>query len=341
MNIVSVIDEERWSQFVSDHPKGTIFHTPQMASVFAATRRHTPLVLASVNQHEEIVALLTSVRVQSLPDPLGSVASRSLIYAEPICRETAEGTRALAALIAEHDRRVRSRVLFTEVRACGPQGAERVGFSNSGYEYEGYLNYLIDLRVTEEHLWHNLTNTCRANVRRSERHGVVVREIEKVNEVADAYFLLHRTYQNARVPLAHPSLFLNAFNILYPLSMCKIFMAYHKGQPVGASVLLLYKKVVYEWYWGVERLRSIYPAECITWHRILWGKQNGFDTYDFGGAGWPDKPYGVRDFKAKFGGTLVNYGRYRRVYSRWKFALAERTYEAARRTLYSRIWKPA
>ena len=31
--------------------------------------------------------------------------------------------------------------------------------------------------------------------------------------------------------------------------------------------------------------------------------------YDFGGAGKPDEEYGVRDFKAKFGGELVCYGR--------------------------------
>ena len=48
------------------------------------------------------------------------------------------------------------------------------------------------------------------------------------------------------------------------------------------------------------------------------------------GAGWPDVPYGVRDFKASFGGELVCYGRYRHVYSPWKMALAERVYEFGR-----------
>ena len=28
------------------------------------------------------------------------------------------------------------------------------------------------------------------------------------------------------------------------------------------------------------------------------------------GAGVPDKPYGVRDFKMEFGGEVVEYGRY-------------------------------
>jgi lipid II:glycine glycyltransferase (peptidoglycan interpeptide bridge formation enzyme) len=121
----------------------------------------------------------------------------------------------------------------------------------------------------------------------------------------------------------------------------KIFVARFEGSPVGACIVLLYKGVVYEWFWGVERTKSIYPAECITWHRIEWGLQNGYDLYDFGGAGWPNKPYGVREFKAKFGGDLVNYGRYRKVYSAWKFTLAEKGYDFVRNAVNPRNWRPS
>jgi serine/alanine adding enzyme len=341
MQIVDSLDEPRWARFVCEHPKGSAFHTPELAKVFRATKNYSPLLLAGVDEHDEILALLTSARVQSLPDPLGKFASRSIFYTEPICRDNVDGRRALAAIIAEHDRRMKSRVLFTEVRPLAAPGPEANAFAASGYDYEPYLNFLVDLRQPEEKLWRKLTNTCRANVRRAERHEVKVEEVVTEEGVEAAFGLLRATYQRAQVPLADKSLFLQAFRILRPQSMLKIFVAYHEKVPVGASVLLLYKKTVYEWYWGTERVRSLYPAECITWHRILWGKQNGFDIYDFGGAGWPDKPYGVRDFKAKFGGELVNYGRYRRIYSRWKFAVAEKTYDAVRKSLYSRLWKTA
>lgn len=341
MHVVDSLDEMQWARFVSEHPRGSIFHTPQMAAVFAATKYYSPLLLAALDRQGRILGLLTAVRVQSLPDPLGAFASRSIFYAEPICRDSAEGTQALAALIAEHDHRMQPRVLFTEVRPQAAQGAEAGAFRDAGYQHEGYLNYLIDLRVPEEKLWRNLSNTCRANVRRAERKGVTIQEVHSEGGIETAYGLLHKTYQHANVPLADKSLFLNSFRILRPRSMLRIFIAYHQKIAVGVSVMLLYNKTAYEWYWGVERLRSVYPAECITWHRILWGKQNGFDIYDFGGAGWPDKPYGVRDFKAKFGGDLVNYGRYRRVYSKWKFVLAEATYELVRKSVYARMWKTA
>jgi serine/alanine adding enzyme len=45
------------------------------------------------------------------------------------------------------------------------------------------------------------------------------------------------------------------------------------------------------------------------WQAITDGKASGCTTLDFGGAGRPDEPYGVRDFKAKYGGQLVDFGR--------------------------------
>jgi lipid II:glycine glycyltransferase (peptidoglycan interpeptide bridge formation enzyme) len=43
---------------------------------------------------------------------------------------------------------------------------------------------------------------------------------------------------------------------------------------------------------------------------IRYAADNGFDRYDMMGAGSPKEDYGVRDFKAQFGGTLVEHGRF-------------------------------
>jgi len=99
---------------------------------------------------------------------------------------------------------------------------------------------------------------------------------------------------------------------------------------MGVGVLLTFKDQVYAWYNGVERVGSFSPFDYLTWHQFVWGHEHGYRRYDFGGAGWPDVPYGVRDYKAKFGGELVRYGRYRKVYSPWKMALAEKAYEIGR-----------
>ncbi len=337
--IVDSLDRDQWKFFVDTHPKGSVFHTPQMYEVFRTARRHRVWLRAALNSQREIIALVTAVVVQTLPDPLGRLSSRSIFYAEPLCCDSPEGAEALAALVAEHDRELGARVLFTEVRPLFPAGKERKALEQSGYVYQDYLNYLIDLRQSREELWASLTGAARSNIRRGQKQGVRVEEMTTPEGVTILYRSLVENYARAQVPLADKDLFNRSVQLLQADNMVKVFIGYFDGQPIGGSIVLLYKDREYEWYWGALRLKGVYPSECITWHRIEWGQQHGYAVYDFGGAGWPDKPYGVRDFKAKFGPKLVNYGRYRKVYSTLKFALAEKSYESFRKMVNPRKWK--
>jgi hypothetical protein len=56
-------------------------------------------------------------------------------------------------------------------------------------------------------------------------------------------------------------------------------------------------------------------------------------VFDFGGGGRADEEYGVRDFKAKFGGELVNYGRNVCVHGPVRLALSRAGYRLTRRFL--------
>lgn len=53
-----------------------------------------------------------------------------------------------------------------------------------------------------------------------------------------------------------------------------------------------------------------YPSVMATYAGIQLAKQSGCKRYDMMGAGEPGVPYGVRDFKAEFGGKLVEHGRF-------------------------------
>jgi len=41
------------------------------------------------------------------------------------------------------------------------------------------------------------------------------------------------------------------------------------------------------------------------------------------GVGVPGKDYGVREFKSKFGGEMVNFGRFGRVNNKFLYAITE------------------
>ncbi len=336
--IVDSLDRERWEQFVCDHPKGSIFHTPEMYEVFQGTNHYSPIMLAALGNQGEVLALLLAVRIETLPDSFGGMASRSILYAEPLCREDAAGSNALAALLAEHDARVKNRAVFAEVRALCPSGIERPVLERNRYVYQEYLNYLIDLRQAKNHLWNALTSDCRRRIKSNAKKGLEIRDITAESGVDLLYRFLQLAYARARVPLADKSLFVQALRVLEPRNWIRMSAAYHDGEPVGASVALTYRDRVFAWYGGADRLSALYPMEALNWHEIGWGHDHDMALYDFGGAGWANKPYGVRDFKAKFGGDLVQYGRYRKVYSPLKLAVAERAYGLVRHVINPTHW---
>lgn len=335
--IVDALDRDSWAEYVHAHPKGSIFHTPEMFEVFRGAKRHKPLLLAALDATGEIVALLVSVQVQTLPDPLGAFSSRTIFYAEPLCRQNDTGAAALRALITAHDAQMRHRSLFAEIRPLYAAGLERAALEGSGYSYADYLNYIGDLTCPLDELWQNMSRQCKGNIRHGKREGVTVTAVTDPGELETVYQLLQASYEHARVPMADKSLFESAFRILLPRGMLRINLAYHAGTPIGADLILLYRNYVFDWYRGLERVKSFYPGECLVWHQIEWAKQQGFAIYDFAGAGYPNVPYGVREFKAKFGGKQVSYGRYRRVYAPRQLALAERVYEWQRTKLETRL----
>jgi len=72
------------------------------------------------------------------------------------------------------------------------------------------------------------------------------------------------------------------------------------------------KKILYEWFvCGLDgEYKKIFPSTLATWAAIQFATENGFEYFDMMGAGKPDEDYGVREFKARFGGKLVEYGRF-------------------------------
>ena len=330
MRIVDLLDREIWSSFVQQHPNGSIFHTPEMFDVFQSTRGYVPLLLAALDSIGDVLALLVSVKVQTLPWIFGRVSSRALLYAQPICRNGEQGYAALEAIMKEHDRRMRRSVLFTEVRPLSGDGSERVALTERGYDREEYLNYLSDVRLSPEELVQRMNKHGRRDLRAGHRQGLSAEDATCIEGIDALYPILQETFANARVPLANKQLFVNALRILSPRKMMKVFLVQHEGSPIAGTVVLCHRDSVFFWYAGKRRNNPLHAMEVIAFAMLEWAHSHNYRTFDYGGAGRPDKKYGVRDFKGKLGGELVNFGRYRKIYSPWKFAVAERAYEASR-----------
>jgi lipid II:glycine glycyltransferase (peptidoglycan interpeptide bridge formation enzyme) len=334
INIVRDLPEKVWHDFVHRHPTGNVFHTPEMYHVFRHAQRHQPELWAAT-KGEHVLALLLPVRITLMGGLLHTLTTRSVVYGSVLCAPGAEGEEALGELLNVYGQKMNRQALFTELRNLSDLGAVQPALQRHGYVYEDHLNYLIDLDRPPDAILQSIGRRTRKKIRRGLRKGeVAIEEVKERSQIAVCYDLLRQTYQNAQVPLADRSLFDAAFDILRPKGMIRFTLAHVEDTPVAASVELLYKDIIYGWYGAVNRDYGSYtPNELITWHIFQWGAENGYRQYDFGGAGKPDEDYGVRDFKAKFGGELVCFGRNTCVHMPRLYHVSEWGYNIYRRFL--------
>jgi serine/alanine adding enzyme len=344
LRITRQLDERAWRDFVATQSGTNIFHTPEMTEVFARAQGHRASTWGVTDAIGALQALFVPVEV-TLGDHLPRLArgltrtltSRAVAYGGAACAGGEAGSRALGELLAAY-RRQAAHVLFTEVRHLSDAFDTRAALRAAGFAHERHLNYLIRLDRPEAELWAALSRSARQRIRSGERKGVVVEAVAATpdargsDEAGEAYRLLDQVYRRARVPLADRSLFDAAVSVLGPRTMCHLVTARLAGEVIGARFVLLHKGRMIDWYAGSDRSFAAFsPNEVLVWHVLRWGREQGFDLFDFGGAGRPDEHYGPREFKAKFGGELVDFGRDVLVHTPMRLRLSRATYGVSRR----------
>lgn len=338
------LDERAWRDFVATQPGTNIFHTQEMTEVFARAHGHRVSTWGVTDPDGALQALFLPVEVTlggHLPRVTRGVTraltSRAVAYGGAACAGGETGRRALGELLAAY-RRQAAHILFTEVRNISDASAVGDALRAAGFAHERHLNYLIRLDRAEADLWAALSRSARQRIRSGERKGVVVEAVavtpaaHRSAEAGAAYRLLDQVYRRARVPLADRSLFDAAVSVLGPRALGRLVTARLGGELIGARFVLLHKGRMIDWYAGSDRSFAAFsPNEVLVWHVLRWGHEQGFDLFDFGGAGRPDEQYGPREFKAKFGGELVDFGRDVLVHTPMRLRLSRAGYGVSRR----------
>ena len=150
------------------------------------------------------------------------------------------------------------------------------------------------------------------------KNGTEIRVAENEQQITSFYFILKELYQKKVKKVLPPLDFVLDFFI-----QCQkqgkgiILLAFKEDRVIGGMMCPVQdRKVMYEWYvCGLDKEYPLnHPSIMVTWHALLYACDNGIQTFDFMGLGKPGIPYGVRDFKLRFGGEVVNYGRYTKVF---------------------------
>lgn len=335
MKVVNQLDERVWTSFVEKQPDGNIFHTPEMMQVFNKAKGYSATLWAIVDDDGAPLALFLPVEATVLDRPfLRTMTTRAVLFGSVLCTPTPEGYEALDRLLQAYNNAMKGRVLFSEMRNLSDLSHAQPVLEKNGMMFEGHLNFLIDLSQPTEQIWKAVRSNAKRNVRKARKLGVTLDWVEDLDGIAAAYPPMKQVYKRLQVPIPDQSLFEAAFDVLYPKNMFKVMLAKVAGEVMGALTLLMHKGVLTYWYTGVPRAGSEYRvSDFLVWEALEYGSENGFHLFDFGGGGKPEEEYGVRDFKAKYGGCLVNYGRNIGVHAPLRLKASEVGYQLLRKYL--------
>lgn len=321
MYITYDVEDEKWDEYVKNHPFGNIFQTTAMYYVYEETKNYFPMKLCAINEVTgEIEGILNGVTIREMTGLLGKTllgefSTRSIIEGGPLV--SSDSVDCISKMINEYDKKVQKKSVYTETWNFNDMKYLLDKVKN--YEYEDHLNFIINLDLLEEGLWKQFHRSRRRNINKAINEGVTVEEINDKKMISVFYDLIKETYTRASVPFPDISLFESAFDQLVPKNMAKFFLAKHDNVYLSSLAVLTYNHTIFAWYFGTSSNGfSLFPNDYLVWHVLKWGIKNNYKLFDFGGAGKPDVEYGPREFKRRFGGTLVNYGRHVHVHSSLK-----------------------
>lgn len=308
----SAIDHEIWEDFVNKHPQGNAFQTPQMHDLYLLAKGAHPVVLAAYSG-KTLVGILVAVIQREYEGILGSLTARSIIWGGPLIQS--DDPVILETIMKKYENLVGNQAIYTQIRNLFPMEFAMAPLQRMGYSFEDHLDIHVDLGTPVEILWKGLHSTRRKQIERGYRRGAVL-SFQRAPEkglVAECHEMIAALYKRIKLPYPKKDYFAVSTQALE--DRIGLFILRYQGKAIGCRFVLIYKQSIYDWYAGSrDDALDKYPNDILPWEVIKWGAENGYKTFQFGGAGKPGIPYGVRDHKLKFGGTLVNFGRFEKVH---------------------------
>jgi serine/alanine adding enzyme len=273
-----------------------------------------PFILKEELENRKIAGQYTGAFVQSGGSLTRKFTSRILMIDEPLVfSEEKSGTPDSLYKRLLHSSQQFKDCIYTEIRFLQNK-AIHFDFSKiSNCEYNPYLNIIVDTSQSEETLFRNLSESKRRQIRMSQQAGATIKHATTEDEVRTFYNILRHLYRTkVKKPLYPYEFFLRFFRMK---ESGVILLAYHNDMIIGGILCPIFQKEeMYEWYIaGLDtelQKKRIYPSVMLTWEALRYASMNNIKQFNFMGAGKPDVPYGVRNFKSKFGGEIVETSRY-------------------------------
>ena len=295
----SEIDRQQWSELVQTSDTGTWFQSPEAYDFFASMPELMEPFVYGVEESGELCAVCVGYVTKERNSIKQFFTRRAIIIGGVVvAKNCAKDDMAVLLNYIRGD--LRSKTIYIETRNFNDFGSWEEAFETAGFTYRPHLNFHVDPSTN------NLSDNRKRQLKKSD---AITELAHNESEIKAWYKVLAELYRTkVKTPLWSVEFFLEA----YRQGIAKFLLVKHEGRIIGGSMVVADARTVYEWFeCGLNaQYKDLYPSVMATYAGIQLAHQSGCTRYDMMGAGEPGVPYGVRDFKAEFGGKLVEHGRF-------------------------------
>ena len=327
------IDREEWSRLVMTSATGTWFQTPEAYEFFASMPEFCRPFVVAVERMNDLTneRTLRGLCVGYVTVEKNAIKQyftrRAIIIGGPCLADDCSMDEAETLMEAVRQQLVIGNwslvnaPIYIETRNFYNYSRWKEAFEKAGFEYQKHLNFHVDC-TDKEAMWERMSENRKRQIKKGKPNlspSLKGRDVSEA-DIREWYEILKELYRTkVRTPLWPVEFFIEA----YRQGVGKFLLVKHEGKVIGGSMVVEWKPslqggvggrlgTVYEWFeCGMNaQYKEQYPSVCATYAGMCYAAENGMARYDMMGAGEPGVPYGVRDFKAEFGGKMVEHGRF-------------------------------
>ena len=293
------IDRQQWNTLVRTSENGTWFQSPEAYDFYSSLPTLLEPFVYGVEESGELRAVSVGY-VTKERNPIKHFFTRRAIILGGLIIAADCAKPDIEHLLNIIRKDLEPKAIYIECRNFNDYTPWKEAFEAAGFAYKPHLNFHVDPSTN------NLSDNRKRQLKKSD---AITELATNESEIQEWYKVLTKLYRTkVKTPLWPIDFFLAA----YRLSIAKFLLVKYKGRVIGGSMVVADERTVYEWFeCGLNtEYKDQYPSVLATCAGIQLALQSACKRYDMMGAGEPGVPYGVRDFKAEFGGQLVEHGRF-------------------------------
>jgi len=317
---ISSINNEEWLELINSSPTATFFQTKDCYDFYKSLSFLEPFLFA-VSENGKLEGVMCGYII-SEGGKLKQFFSKRAIVPGGLLLSQHITDESLHLLLTTAQKELQKKAIYIEIRNYVDFKSYIPTLKETGFEYYAHLNFHLPT-PSKEIVWNNLSKSKRRQIKSTLNAGAIIQEAVSHEDITEYYKLIADLYKNKiKLPL-FPAEF---FEQLSHSKFAKILVVKLNNKVIsGITCVMLNNKTIYEWFvCGDDTTnKNIHASVLATWAGIEYGIDNGFKYFDFMGAGKPNTGYGVFEFKSKFGGSLLEQGRFLYVNNRLLYSVGK------------------